>query len=445
MSLTTLYALFIFDTNAWIMVALIAFVGINIAIFSSRYLRGDHMFGTFFAHLVALLLSLFVMVSTNHLLLLSATFLISNLLLAQLMQHSPAWRASVASKRLSRKYFLVAFLFLVAGSFLLHHASGSWHIHRIIDSRANSDIVIFALLFILLAAFIQSGIMPFHRWLLSSLNSPTPVSGLMHAGLVNGGGFLLIRFAPLYASHQAIMLIIALFGTITLLQGVIWKLMQHDVKRMLACSTIAQMGYMMLQCGLGLFPAAMAHLCFHGLFKCYLFLSSSAVHLERRMDLKYPPTVPQFLLSLLMGCFAVVGFMTFAEYSIRYDTSLFLILMTMVVGAQFSLAIVRALPAIYMPVTAIVTMIVGGIYGATISSVESLMPSYMLAQPLSWVHALLFLIAAACWITYLFKGHLLKAEHPPKWLLHLYMLCLNGSQPDPSTVTSYKNHYQFRG
>ena len=87
----------------------------------------------------------------------------------------------------------------------------------------------------------------------------------MHAGLVNGGGFLIVRFAPLYLNYPGILNIIFIIGLSTAIMGTLWKLMQSDIKRMLACSTMAQMGFMIAQCGLGLFSAAIAHIILHGL------------------------------------------------------------------------------------------------------------------------------------------------------------------------------------
>ena len=107
----------------------------------------------------------------------------------------------------------------------------------------------------------------------------------MHAGLINGGGFLLARFAPMLAIQPPILNLIFIAGITTALLGTLWKLMQSDVKRMLACSTMGQMGFMIAQCGLGLFPAAVAHLSWHGLFKAYLFLSTGSAAKEKRLDL----------------------------------------------------------------------------------------------------------------------------------------------------------------
>jgi NAD(P)H-quinone oxidoreductase subunit 5 len=103
---------------------------------------------------------------------------------------------------------------------------------------------------IITAAIIQSAIYPFHRWLLSAMTSPTPASALMHAGFVNGSGILLALFSTvLFASNTLIILFI--IGGLTAVIAQFTKLLQVNVKQKLACSTIAQMGFMIMQCGLG--------------------------------------------------------------------------------------------------------------------------------------------------------------------------------------------------
>ena len=105
------------------------------------------------------------------------------------------------------------------------------------------------------------------------MTSPTPASALMHAGFVNGSGILLTLFAALiFASNTMDLLFI--IGGLTAVIAQFTKLLQVNVKQKLACSTIAQMGFMIMQCGLGYFNAAIAHLILHGFYKAYLFLSS---------------------------------------------------------------------------------------------------------------------------------------------------------------------------
>jgi NAD(P)H-quinone oxidoreductase subunit 5 len=115
-------------------------------------------------------------------------------------------------------------------------------------------------------------IYPFHRWLLSAMTSPTPASALMHAGFVNGSGILLALFSTvLFASNTLIILFI--IGGLTAVIAQFTKLLQVNVKQKLACSTIAQMGFMIMQCGLG-FSMRVVHLLLHGFYKAYLFLSA---------------------------------------------------------------------------------------------------------------------------------------------------------------------------
>ena len=164
----------------------------------------------------------------------------------------------------------------------------------------------------------------------------------MHAGLVNGGGFLLARFAPLYVEHSILLTAIFVIGLATALLGTLWKLMQSDVKRMLACSTMGQMGFMLAQCGLGLFPAAVAHLVWHGLFKAYLFLASGGAAQEKRLDLGYPPKPATFFLALLCGVAGSLGFaLTSAQSWFAGDTTLVLMVVAFLAASQFALPILR--------------------------------------------------------------------------------------------------------
>lgn len=145
---------------------------------------------------------------------------------------------------------------------------------------------------VVLAALSRSAQVPFHRWLPATLAAPTPVSALLHAGVVNAGGILLIRMAPLASDDLARALTIGA-GAATMLYGAAIMLVKPDVKGALAHSTTAQMGFMILTCGLGLWAAAVIHLVAHGFYKATLFLSSgSAVAGSRRHESLPPPVQP---------------------------------------------------------------------------------------------------------------------------------------------------------
>ncbi len=140
-----------------------------------------------------------------------------------------------------------------------------------------------------LAAFARSAQFPLHVWLPYTMDGPTPVSALMHAGIVNAGGFLFNRFAPVFehagwSLHWAFAV-----GLVTAVTGSGLMLMQNDVKRSLGYSTMGQMGFMVMECGLGAFPLAVFHLIAHGFFKASLFLGSGDVIGDARAHDDVPP------------------------------------------------------------------------------------------------------------------------------------------------------------
>jgi NAD(P)H-quinone oxidoreductase subunit 5 len=249
------------DGLSLLMSALILFVSFIVHQFSRRYMAGDRNYRVYFLKLTALTSSAVAMAFADNLLLLWMAWSCSNLLLVSLMIHKSEWMAAKHSGTLALKTLCPGSLALFVSFFLMYQATGSTSITDI-NAQAPQMPLLFLtsiILFLILGALTQSAQWPFHRWLTSSLNSPTPISALMHAGLVNGGGFVLVRFAPLLLSEEHLLLVLFLIGALTAILGTLWKLLQSDMKRMLANSTMAQMGFMMMQCGLGLFPAAVAH------------------------------------------------------------------------------------------------------------------------------------------------------------------------------------------
>ncbi|WP_111510457.1 proton-conducting transporter membrane subunit [Mycobacterium kyogaense] len=141
---------------------------------------------------------------------------------------------------------------------------------------------------IVIAALSRSAQIPFHRWLPATLAAPTPVSALLHAGVVNGGGVLLVKLGALGTPLASGVVIAA--GMASMAYGAVLMLVRPDIKGALAYSTMAQMGFVMLTCGLGLWAAAVIHLIGHGFYKATLFLSSgSAIARHRRHHVLPPP------------------------------------------------------------------------------------------------------------------------------------------------------------
>jgi NAD(P)H-quinone oxidoreductase subunit 5 len=150
-----------------------------------------------------------------------------------------------------------------------------------------------------------------HGWLLEVMETPTPVSALLHAGIINAGGFLVLRFAPVFAHAAGALDLLLVVGGITALFGGLVMLTQTSVKVSLAYSTIGQMGFMMLECGLGAFAAAWLHLIGHSLYKAHAFLSAgSGVTGKGRSQENHTRRTPTPLacgIAISLGVVIVVG------------------------------------------------------------------------------------------------------------------------------------------
>lgn len=447
MTMQHLTSLFHLDALATLMIALVTFIGLCVGSFASRYLRGDTQYRAFFVQLVLLIASVAVMVSADHLVLLLGAWCLSNALLVRLMIHKSIWKAAKAAGMLAAKKDALGALSIAAAFGILFHVTGETSIQALVHQPVHSPLILPALVLLLIGAMTQSAIWPFHRWLLSSLNSPTPVSAIMHAGLVNGGGFLLARFAPLYLEQSVLLTAIFVLGLVTALLGTLWKLMQSDVKRMLACSTMGQMGFMLAQCGLGLFPAAVAHLVWHGMFKAYLFLASGGVAQEKRFDLGYPPKLLTLMLALVCG---VVGSFGFAAASgktgLAGDTTLVVILLAFLAGSQFALPLLREKTWRHFPLALLLTGLVGLGYGGSVHLIAGVMEpmGFMQPQPLNGWHIAGMMALIMAWLSLLFARNEQKNTAPSAWMLKHYVSALNASQPDAATITAHRNRYRYQ-
>lgn len=155
-------------------------------------------------------------------------------------------------------------------------------------------------------------------------------------------GLSIVKFAPLFVAKANLLTVLFIFGALTALLGTLWKLLQWNIKSMLASSTMAQMGFMMMQCGLGLFPAAIAHLCWHGLFKSYLFLNSgSAVQQKKYQNKSRPEKLTNLLTAFLGGLGGMYGFALITGKSIlSLQASTFLLGFAFITGAQLTLGLI---------------------------------------------------------------------------------------------------------
>jgi NAD(P)H-quinone oxidoreductase subunit 5 len=435
------------DELAIIMVVLISYIGICVIGFASRYMKGDIKYQSFFIRLILLICSVAIMVSSDNLWLLLMSSCFSNLILVSLMIHKSKWKAAKAAGMIAVKNYLLSAICMASAFALFYYSTGETSVSSIVNQNNQSIIIQIALLLLVVAAMAQSALWPFHRWLISSLNSPTPVSAIMHAGLINGGGFILVRFSPLYLQHHNMMIAIFIIGMISALIGTLWKLMQSDVKRMLACSTMGQMGFTFVQCGLGLFPLAIAHLFWHGMFKAYLFLASGSAAQEKRLDLSYPPKPLALLCALLCGA---LGSFVFAYASNKSwftgDSTLVLMVIVFIAGSQLALSMLHIANLRSFLLACIITFTASLVYGGSTQFIAWILApmELMQSQPLNIFHLSGILILTLAWLSILF----IRSPSKPtskfsSWMLKAYVKALNSSQSHPDTITSHRNHYQY--
>jgi NAD(P)H-quinone oxidoreductase subunit 5 len=175
--------------------------------------------------------------------------------------------------------------------------------------------------FLLVAgAATKSAQLPFHTWLPQTMETPTPVSALMHAGIVNAGGYLIIRTSQIEALTPWSLTTLAIIGGTTACFASIVMLTQTSVKKSLAYSTIAQMGFMLLQCGLGAYSAAMLHILAHSLYKAHAFLSSGSVVARSPTNSGPAPTqspVGTLTLALVASTMMLLLWLSFAMFGLN--------------------------------------------------------------------------------------------------------------------------------
>ena len=270
---------------------LVAGVGSVTLHFSRRYLDGDPERPRFLRSLAFTVGSAYVLMLATNLALLFVAWSLTSLGLHRLLTYYPGRPEAL---RPARKKFLISRLgdvALVSAIALIWREYATLDLHEFLEALTivptGSTTAIGVL--VAIAALTKSAQFPFHSWLPETMESPTPVSAIMHAGIINAGGALVIRFAPLIVRVPEALLLLAVIGAITASLGLLAMWAQVKIKRTLAWSTVSQMGFMMVQCGVGAFPAALLHIVGHGIYKAWSFLRSGTLPAPSRPS---PPVAP---------------------------------------------------------------------------------------------------------------------------------------------------------
>lgn len=267
------------DSLAALMLLLVLGLSWIIQLFAIRYLRGDSRQVWFVVCTNLLTGSTVLMVCATTVVGFAAGWLAAGMsLVALLGTYGQLDQARDGVRRTGIRLAIGDSFFVLAVLALLVSAGGDVALRDLawVTGLLPGGLTEVLVVLLVIAALARSSQIPFHGWLPATLAAPTPVSALMHAGVVNAGAILILRFSPAIGESRLAMAVIFTAGALTLVYASVVRMVKPDVKGRLVFSTMGQMGFMMVACGMGAFAAAVFHLIAHGLFKSALFLGAGS-------------------------------------------------------------------------------------------------------------------------------------------------------------------------
>lgn len=289
------------DRLSAVMMVLISGVGTIIYTYSVGYLYQDPHEPRYLALIGVTTFVLLCMVSSGNLMMLFIFWQLLSYLL-YVLAHNHAHAATLEGAFRTFTLLRVGDVAFLSGIVLAHSLYGTLEFQGLFAKAAEISVTLSPLpgielsgptavtLLLFIGGMSKSAQFPIHIWLPRSLYAPTPVHALLHAGIINAGGFLINRLAPLFGLSSTTLHVAFVVGTMTAILGASMMLAQNDIKKTLGFSTIGQMGYMIMECGLGAFSLAVFHLIAHGLFKAAVFLNCGNVIHKARQEPHFPRT-----------------------------------------------------------------------------------------------------------------------------------------------------------
>lgn len=303
------------DGLAVLLTAIATVIGCLAVIFSLDYMRGEHQLPRYYSFILLFIGAMSGLVLTSSLLYLfffwEITALSSYALISFNNDDPKAVRGGIKALIMTQ----VGGAGLLAGALAMNSAIGNFEIDRILANPAAipAGLLAFAAFGFLVAAGAKSAQFPFQTWLPDAMEAPTPISALIHAAtMVNAGVYLLARFYPAFAEVPGWKLAVVTVGVVTAFTAALMAITAGDIKRVLAYSTVSQLGYMVYAIGLGAVEAAQFHLLSHAIFKALLFLSAGAViHSVGTRDILrmggLGKKMPFIRLAFVIGAMALAG------------------------------------------------------------------------------------------------------------------------------------------
>ncbi len=292
------------DRLSAIMMVLISGIGTIIYTYSIEYMYQDLHERRYLALIGLTVFVLLCMVSSANLLMLFILWQLLSYLL-YLLVHNHSHQETLKSAFRTFTLLRVGDVAFLGGTVLAYSLYGTLEFPDLFAAARQSTATVSLFsgiefngatavtLLLLVGGMSKSAQFPLYGWLPRYLYAPTSVTALLHAGIINAAGFLINRLAPLFGMSSTTLHIALVIGTLTAILGATMMLVQNDIKNMLGFSTIGQMGYMVMECGLGAFSLAVFHLIAHGLFKATVFLYSGNVIHKARQEPVVPHSGPE--------------------------------------------------------------------------------------------------------------------------------------------------------
>jgi NADH-quinone oxidoreductase subunit L len=310
------------DNLTIIMLVFINFISFIIHKYSTYYMSSDITQGRFMAQLSILTATVSFLVMSGNLLTAFIAWQFIGLSLYLLLNH---YHYNDYANKAAKKKFIInqlGDLSFLSAVILAYKYCGNSDFNSIVacttvysSSLITVHISTIISILIFIAVMTKSAQFPFHIWLPDTMETPTPVSAIMHAGVINAGGLLLTRISPIINLSVFTSNFIFTIGIVTIVTGTCFMLTQSDIKKQLAYSTMGQMGFMIVQCSLGIYAAAIFHLIAHGFFKGFLFLNAGN-------NLKRIPTTDHKQLTWLNKIRDIIIFLLLCLLFSRYFLSI---------------------------------------------------------------------------------------------------------------------------
>ncbi|MDE3103633.1 MAG: NADH-quinone oxidoreductase subunit L [Acidobacteriota bacterium] len=337
------------DLLTVLMLTLVTFLGWVITNYSRSYMSGDPAEQRYLPYLMGTLAAVSLLLVTNNLLLFLAAWVLTSLSLHGLLtlyQHRQAALIAAHKKFLASR---MGDLTLLCAVLLLGTGAHSFEMDKILENVTRLHPVPTAMhlaaVLLAISAAVKCAQLPLHGWLIQVMEAPTPISALLHAGVVNLGGFMLIRLAGVLNTTPAAQTLLVILGSLTATLSALVMTTRISIKVQLAWSTCAQMGFMLMECGLGLYHLALLHLLAHSLYKAHAFLSSGGTVALARLKQMQPPTpatsASAWMVGTLLGVFAALFGAWLWHTHLQFDASAYTCIL--IVGLAIAGALANAL------------------------------------------------------------------------------------------------------